>query len=103
MMSNKDAEDYVDHVLPEMLGQLSPTDLEKYECFVRNVKYLIKLNKGIKPKNHKGRTKIRDYWTCGNCGTMVFDGVGANFCAGCGEKILWDSIRCLTGVNENDD
>lgn len=50
---------------------------------------------GVKPKWHKGQS-IRDYYTCGNCGRTVK--IEDNFCSGCGFMILWDSIRCLTGL-----
>ena len=50
---------------------------------------------GVKPKWHRGQS-IKDYYTCGNCGRTVR--IEDNFCAGCGYRILWDSVRCLTGL-----
>ena len=38
--------------------------LERYE----------KMNIGFKPKYHKGK-HVKDWWTCGQCGATVFDGV----------------------------
>lgn len=60
--------------------------LERYE----------KMNKGVKPKFHKGKHKA-DWYTCGNCGHELLDGVRDNYCWNCGYRIKWDGIRCLTG------
>lgn len=65
--------------------------LERYE----------KMNTGFKPKYHKGK-HVKDWWTCGQCGTTVFDGVTSNFCMNCGYRIKWDNPRCLTGINETE-
>jgi hypothetical protein len=50
---------------------------------------------GVKPRYHKGQS-IKDYYTCGNCGKRVE--IQQDFCWGCGYRIKWDSIRCLTGL-----
>ena len=63
--------------------------LERYE----------KMNIGFKPKYHKGK-HVKDWWTCGQCGTTVFDGVTSNFCMNCGCRIRWNNPRCLTGTEE---
>ena len=65
--------------------------LERYE----------KMNIGYKPKFHKGKS-VKDWWTCGQCGTTVFDGVTSNFCMNCGYRIRWNNPRCLTGTEEDD-
>ena len=65
--------------------------LERYE----------KMNIGFKPKYHKGK-HINDWWTCGQCGTTVFDGVTSNYCMNCGYRIKWDNPRCLTGTEYDD-
>ena len=65
--------------------------LERYE----------KMSIGFKPKYHKGK-HVKDWWTCGQCGTTVFDGVTSNFCMNCGCRIRWNNPRCLTGTEEND-
>ena len=52
---------------------------------------------GKKPKYHKGKHgPTHDYWTCGNCGTILTHSVCENYCHNCGYKQLWDSPRCLT-------
>ena len=63
--------------------------LERYE----------KMNIGYKPKFHKGKSE-KDWWTCGQCGKSVFDGVTSNYCMNCGYRIKWDNPRCLTGYDE---
>ena len=65
--------------------------LERYE----------KMNTGYKPKFHKGKS-VKDWWTCGQCGATVFDGVTSNFCMNCGYRIRWNNPRCLTGTKEDD-
>ena len=50
---------------------------------------------GIKPKYNKGQS-IKDWYTCGNCGKQIE--IIDNYCAGCGYRIKWDTIRCLTGL-----
>ena len=65
--------------------------LERYE----------KMNIGYKPKFHKGKS-VKDWWTCGQCGATVFDGVTSNFCMNCGYRIRWNNPRCLTGTKEDD-
>lgn len=67
-----------------------------------------RMNKGIVPKYHKGKS-INDWYTCGQCGSMLnkgaSDDVLNDFCWKCGYRIKWDSCRCLTGKrgdNEKD-
>lgn len=62
---------------------------------INRLEYHRKQAIGIKPKYHNGQS-IRNYYTCGNCGKMVE--IQDNFCAGCGFRIMWDNIRCLTGL-----
>ena len=65
------------------------------ELVINRLKYHGNQAEGVKPKWHKGQN-IRDYYTCGNCGRTVR--IEDNFCAGCGYRIKWDSVRCLTGL-----
>ena len=59
-----------------------------------------RMNKGIKPQYHKGKS-INDWYTCGQCGAMLnkaaSDDVLNDFCWQCGYRIKWDNPRCLTG------
>ena len=65
------------------------------EVVINRLKYHRNQAEGVKPKWHRGQS-IKDYYTCGNCGRTVR--IEDNFCAGCGYRILWDSVRCLTGL-----
>ena len=65
-----------------------------------------KMNNGIKPKYHKGKS-VKDWHTCGQCGVTVeqsgADAVLNDFCWNCGYRIKWDDPRCLTGkVGKNE-
>lgn len=54
---------------------------------------------GIKPKYHKGVYGHKfDHHTCGACGFGV--NVVYEYCPKCGTRILWDSCKCLTGMDE---
>ena len=66
---------------------------EKYECAINRVRYEFAKIDGRKPKYHKGK-RVKDWYTCGNCGHIV--DVGPNYCPNCGYAIKWDSVRCLT-------
>lgn len=70
------------------------TDEEKLERYDR-------ITQGVKPKFHKGK-HIKDWYTCGNCGKELFDGVRDNYCWNCGYAIKWDSCRCLTDRGDLD-
>ena len=70
------------------------TDVQKLERYET-------MNNGIKPKYHKGK-HVDDWWTCGNCGTTIFDGVVPNYCMNCGYRIRWSSPRCLTGNKDSE-
>lgn len=61
----------------------------------------IKKMEGIKPKIRHGRRSIFDEHVCGSCGRTI--AVNDNYCSGCGYRILWDSIRCLTGMDEGEE
>ena len=57
----------------------------------------------VKPKFHKGKYgKQYDNYTCGNCGSTLFNGVTSNYCSNCGFAIGWDNPRCLTGYNSEE-
>ena len=54
---------------------------------------------GTKPKFHKGKYGNKyDYHTCGQCGASL--SVVCEYCYKCGTRILWDSPKCLTGVDD---
>jgi rubrerythrin len=100
-MGNEAVLDYLDTELPEMLGSMDEESCDQYERFANTVRYFVGLNAGAKPKYHKGmHGKKYDYWTCGKCGALIRDGVLDDYCGGCGTKILWDIVRCLTGYKE---
>ena len=65
------------------------------ELLINRLDYHRRQAEGVKPKYNKGQS-IKDWYTCGNCGKAV--NIEDNFCSGCGFKIKWDSIRCLTGL-----
>jgi len=65
------------------------------ESVINRLDYHRRQAEGVKPKWHRGQS-IKDYYTCGNCGRTVR--IEDNFCSGCGYRILWDSVRCLTGL-----
>ena len=65
------------------------------ELVINRLEYHRNQAQGVKPKYHKGMS-IKDYYTCGNCGKRVE--IQQDFCWGCGYRIKWDSIRCLTGL-----
>lgn len=101
MIGNKEALQYVECGIPDMLGDLDPETAEYYEYFTNRIRYLIKQDIGVKPKYHKGiYSAKRDYWTCGNCGRIVRCDIGSNYCDNCGYHILWDDPACLTGVKD---
>ncbi len=63
-------------------------------------KHLIYQYIGAKPKYHKGKSNpIFGYHTCGNCGATIE--VIHDYCFKCGYRVIWDSIKCLTGQEEN--
>ena len=56
---------------------------------------------GRKPKFHKGKYGQKfDYHTCGSCGATIE--VIADYCFKCGTRVLWDSPRCLSGLEDSD-
>lgn len=65
------------------------------ETVINRLEYHRDQAEGVKPKYHKG-ISIKNYYTCGNCGRTV--DIIDDFCGKCGYRILWDSIRCLTGL-----
>lgn len=65
------------------------------ELVINRLEYHRNQAEGIRPKYHKGMY-MKDYYTCGNCGKRVE--IIQDFCCGCGYRIKWDSIRCLTGL-----
>ena len=57
---------------------------------------------GVKPRFHKGEYgKKYDRWSCGNCAGIVM--ITDNYCCTCGYRVLWDSTRCLTGKDDDND
>lgn len=86
------------------LENLQPVDkTDTFQRIANRLRYVMAKDVGVKPKFHKGHYGHKfDHWTCGNCGATTKDGVGDTFCRNCGYRILWDSTRCLTGVNETD-
>jgi hypothetical protein len=62
---------------------------------IERLDYHRKQATGEKPKLNKGNS-IKDYYTCGNCGHILR--INDNFCPGCGYRIKWDTVRCLTGL-----
>ena len=78
--------------------------IERYEKEINNAKLSVpraeksfRAEIGKKPKYHKGvHGKQYDSYTCGQCGKAVSYGVMQNYCWNCGYQILWDSPRCLT-------
>ena len=69
--------------------------LEWTELVINRLDYHRRQADGVKPKHHNGQS-IKDYYTCGNCGKRV--DIIDNFCGGCGFRIQWNNIRCLTGL-----
>lgn len=65
------------------------------ETVINRLDYHRRQGQGVKPKYHPGMT-LKDYYTCGNCGRKVE--IIDDFCGKCGFAILWDNIRCLTGL-----
>lgn len=101
MIGNREAETYLTIYLPDIIGELDQESHDYHERFASRILYLIKKDIGERPKYHKGR-RVYDYWTCGNCGSMISGGVNANYCDSCGFSILWDLPRCLTGIEKNE-
>lgn len=65
------------------------------EMVINRLDYHRRQADGVKPTHNKG-TDIKDWYTCSNCGVRVE--ITWNFCPGCGYRIKWNSIRCLTGL-----
>ena len=66
---------------------------------INRMKYVRDKDTGVKPKFIRGVYGHKyDYWKCGHCGKEFHDRVTDNFCWNCGYRILWDSARCLTGI-----
>ena len=79
----------INHIRQECCGALWA------ELVINRLDYHRRQADGVKPKYHKG-FNIRDYYTCGNCGKRIE--IDDNYCSGCGFRIQWNSIRCLTGL-----
>ena len=65
------------------------------ETVINRLAYHRNQAEGVKPKLNRMQG-ISDYYSCRNCGRPVK--IADNFCPGCGFRILWDSVRCLTGL-----
>lgn len=97
MIGSQAALEYAELYIPDMLPPLDQEAAEYYDCFVERLRYLVRKDRGTRPKFHKGRCGRKyDYWTCGNCGATVKREILEKYCCNCGYAILWDSTRCLT-------
>lgn len=89
---------YISECQPRTKGDDMP------DRIVNRLRYIRAKDVGVKPKYRKGISgKKYDTWTCGNCGVTLRDGVRDNFCWNCGYRILWDSCRCLTGREDENE
>ena len=102
MMSGDDALKFLDQV--ESTIDFRKQNKQFSELFYRmknRFAYHIAQASPVKPKFHKGiYSSKNNYWTCGNCGCVLRDGVTDNFCWNCGYKIEWENPRCLTGYHD---
>ena len=85
----------------ESLDQVIPSKCRSWEFDDRleatrnRLRYEVAKGVGKKPRRVKAiSSRYRDYFNCGKCGRQVE--IQDNYCGGCGTMILWDSIRCLT-------
>ena len=65
------------------------------DLVINRLDYHRRQAEGMKPRYHRAEG-IKDYYTCRNCGRRLT--INDNFCSNCGFAILWDSVRCLTGL-----
>lgn len=98
MVSTEEAIKILSKRIPESITPQGVMFEYEYGKAVRRAIYHMKKCVALKPKYHKGKRVLQDYWTCANCGRNV--DVNDKFCRGCGTEIKWDSPACLTGVNE---
>lgn len=79
-------------------------DADKPKMIINRLEYHRAQAIGVRPKFHKGQYgKKYDSWSCGNCGRTLSRDVLANYCDGCGYRVLWDSPRCVTGKEGAED
>lgn len=62
---------------------------------IRRLEYHRAQANGAQPKYNEG-IDLNGWYSCKNCGVRVE--ITWNFCPGCGYKLKWNSIRCLTGL-----
>lgn len=98
MASVEEAIEILSERIPKNITPQGVVFEEEYNKAVRRAIYHMKRCVPVKPKHHKGKRIMQDYWNCANCGRIV-DG-NDKFCRGCGTEIKWDSPACLTGINE---
>ncbi len=65
------------------------------ETVIKRLEYHRGQADGVKPKYHAGDI-LKEYYTCGNCGKRI--NIEDDYCSGCGYRIKWNTIRCLTGL-----
>ena len=81
--------------IDEAIRAIRDSDILKADQIINRLDYHRRQADGIKPKRNRCDI-IKDYYTCGNCGSRVV--VNDNYCPNCGYMIRWDSCRCLTGL-----
>ena len=94
MMGNDKAIEFLECNIVDMLGDIDEETSQEFEKFANRVRYLVAKGIGKPPKSHKGN-RVHDYWTCGNCGSVIVAGVNARFCDNCGFQIVWGTPRAL--------
>ena len=85
----------------EYLSKLEDKDNDMPIRIVNRLQYIKDKENGAPVKYHKGTYGRKyDWWTCGNCGTVLRHDVGDNYCWNCGYFLKWGSPRCLTGISK---